>query len=60
MHQETLERGKRLLARRLRRRANEICKAQPGYGSPAYRGDPWQAIALRQQADRLDAGSAAA
>jgi hypothetical protein len=40
-------------AAELRAEALAICKAQPGYGSPAYRGDPYEAIILQQQADRL-------
>lgn len=34
-------------------RARKICRAQPGYGTPAYRGDPYEAVALYQKAERL-------
>lgn len=37
----------------LERRARAICRAQPGYGSSDYRGDPYEAVALQQQAERL-------
>ena len=36
----------------LRERSRKICQAQPGYGTPAYRGDPYEAVALQQQASR--------
>jgi hypothetical protein len=36
----------------LLQRATGICRKQPGYGTPAYRGDPWEAVALQQQAAR--------
>lgn len=38
----------------LQMRALEICRRQPGYGSPEYRGDPYEAVALQQEADRLE------
>lgn len=38
----------------LRYEAREICRAQEGYGSPHYRGDPYEAVAKYQEADRLD------
>ncbi len=38
----------------LRDRADHLCQAQPGYGTPAYRGDPLEAVGLRQQADAID------
>lgn len=43
-------------ARRLRKKARDICKAQPGYGTPGYRGDPYEAVALQQEAERLESG----
>jgi hypothetical protein len=39
----------------LEAKARAICEAQPGYGSPAYRGDPMEAVALQQQAERMRA-----
>jgi hypothetical protein len=53
MNQSTLERGKRLLARRHLEAARAICRAQPGYGTPSYRGDPYEAVSLQQKAARL-------
>lgn len=38
----------------LRARAKVICEAEPGYGTPAYRGDPYEAVALQQEADRIE------
>lgn len=57
-----MTRAKRLAAdrrarvRALRIKATEICKRQPGYGSHHYRGDPYEAVALQQEADRLERG----
>ena len=42
------------LARTLRAEARALCRAQPGYGSPSYRGDPYEAVALQQHADWLE------
>jgi hypothetical protein len=39
--------------RTLQARARKICRAQPGYGTPHYRGDPYEAVALQQEAERL-------
>lgn len=38
----------------LRQAALAICRRQPGYGTPEYRGDPYPAVALTQQADALE------
>jgi hypothetical protein len=54
MNQETLERGRLELATRLRAQAKAICEAQPGYGTPSYRGDPYNAVAIREFAEHLD------
>lgn len=42
------------LSRHLRAEAQAICAAQPGYGTPRYRGNPYEAVALEQHADRLE------
>lgn len=42
------------LARALRAEARAICKAQPGYGTGRYRGDPYEAVALQQHAAQLE------
>lgn len=34
------------------RNARRICQEQPGYGTPAYRGDPYEAVASQQLAER--------
>lgn len=41
-----------ITARRLRARATAICK-QAGAGQPGYRGDPLEAVALQQEAQRI-------
>lgn len=46
--------GFRYLAKCYRQQAQELCEAQPGYGTPSYRGDPLEAVGLRQAADRLE------
>jgi hypothetical protein len=33
--------------------ADALCAAEPGHGTPDYRGDPAPAVSYRQQADRL-------
>lgn len=37
----------------LRSEAARLCEAEPGHGTPAYRGDPMRAVSLQQQADRF-------
>jgi hypothetical protein len=51
LNRQAAERNKR--ARELRAKARAICQAEPGYGTPAYRGDPLEAVALQQEAERL-------
>ncbi len=40
------------LARDHERRAHRLCASQPGFGSHRYRGDPPEAVADQQMADR--------
>lgn len=42
-----------LHAHLLESKARLICEAQPGYGSGQYRGDPYDAVALKQEAERI-------
>jgi hypothetical protein len=46
------------VAATLEAKASAICEAQPGYGTPAYRGDPYEAVALQQQAAATLGGAA--
>lgn len=39
----------------LRAEADAICRAEPGHGTGLYRGDPLEAVALQQEADRREA-----
>jgi hypothetical protein len=58
MNLETMNKGKLELARRIRKQALDLCQSQPGYGTGNYRGDPWEAVAMQQQADKLEGNAA--
>lgn len=49
---ELTRQGSRAVARLYLQEARAICRAQPGYGTPRYRGDPPEAVALYQCAER--------
>lgn len=52
MQLELTAKARRYLALADQAHARAICRAQPGYGTPSYRGDPCEAVALQQRAER--------
>jgi hypothetical protein len=38
---------------KLLEQARKLCEAEPGYGTGFYRGDPYEAVLLQQEADAL-------